>query len=391
MNGLLALTIVFLVYAVGDMVATKTKAILSMMFFASVAFIAMFWLGMPATLFNDSTLVAFSSVTISMFLVNLGSTIKIKDFIAQWKTCVIALCSTLSIALGVYFIGKLLIDRYYALVGAPVFSGGMVAYLIMNGVGEKVGMAELSAFGALILVIHGFIGFPIASILCKSEAKNLLKRYKSGEKLSNQNEQAKEESKSKFKIIPSLPKEYNSPNVIIFKVALVALLANYASTLLQNKINVLIIAMVFGLIAREIGFIEEDPLHKANAFTFVIGAALVNVFGGLANTTPALVLSMLKPLLIVSVIGVSMCALVSIIVGKIFKESWQMSFAIGISALFGFPGTLIIPTEACAAASSNDEEKVYLEKNLVPRMVIAGMVSVSIVSGVVAGVMVNWI
>lgn len=38
MNGLYALTIVFVVYALGDMIATKTKAIISMLFVASVVF-----------------------------------------------------------------------------------------------------------------------------------------------------------------------------------------------------------------------------------------------------------------------------------------------------------------------------------------------------------------
>lgn len=391
MNGLLALTVIFFIYAIGDIIASKTKAIISMIFFASVVFLIGFWVGIPKTIFTDSTLIAFSSVTIGMFLVNIGSTIKIKDFISQWKTCVIALASTLAIAIGVYFIGQLLIDRYYALVGAPIFSGGMVAYLIMSEAAIKVNMPELAAFGTLILVAHGFIGFPIASLLCKSESKNLLKKLKSGELTYTKESEKTEESKSKFKIIPSLPDKYNSDNVIIFKVAFISLLANYTATLLQGKLNVLIICLLFGLIFKEIGFLEEDPLHKSNGFSFVIAGALVNVFAGLANTTPALVLSMIKPLLIVSIIGVCMCALISILIGKIFKESWQMSFAIGITALFGFPGTLIIPTEAAAAVASNDEEKAYLEKNLVPRLIISGMISVSIVSGLVAGIMINWI
>lgn len=392
MNGLLAITIIFFVYAVGDMVASKTKAIISMMLVASVLFLAGFWLGIPSTLFEDSMLPAFSSVTIGMFLVNIGSTIKIQDFIAQWKTCLIALASTLAIAFGVYFIGQFIIDRYYALVGAPILAGGVVAYLVMADLGTKVGVAELSVFGALVLAAQGFAGFPIASILCKGEAKNIVARYKSGELKSNaQKDEDKKETKSKFKIIPELPEKYNGPNVMIFKVALVALLANYFTGLIQGKLNFLIICMIFGLIFKEIGFLEEDPLHKANAFSFVVGAALVNIFAGLANTTPALVLSMLKPLLVIMIIGVAACALVSILVGKILKESWQMSFAVGITALFGFPGTLIIPTEAAAAVAENDEERAVIEENLVPRMVISGMVSVSIVSGVLAGIMINWI
>ena len=47
MNGLVALTIIMVVYAAGDMVATKTKAIISMLFVASVVFAIGFWNGLP--------------------------------------------------------------------------------------------------------------------------------------------------------------------------------------------------------------------------------------------------------------------------------------------------------------------------------------------------------
>lgn len=56
MNGLYALTIIMIVYALGDMIATKTKAIISMLFVASVVFAIGFWNGLPATIFADSTL-----------------------------------------------------------------------------------------------------------------------------------------------------------------------------------------------------------------------------------------------------------------------------------------------------------------------------------------------
>ena len=52
---------------------------------------------------------------------------------------------------------------------------------------------------------------------------------------------------------------------------------------------------------------------------------------------------MIKPLLIAVVIGLVSCTAVAILVGRIFKQSWYMSFALGVTALFGFPGTLIAP------------------------------------------------
>lgn len=81
------------------------------------------------------------------------------------------------------------------------------------------------------------------------------------------------------------------------------------------------------------------------------------------------------------------CAVVAIVVGKVFKQSWYMSFALGVTALFGFPGTLIIPTEVANAVGETEEETKIILQEILPKMIIAGMVSVSIVSVVAAGLM----
>ncbi len=67
-----------------------------------------------------------------------------------------------------------------------------------------------------------------------------------------------------------------------------------------------------------------------------------------------------------------------------------MSFAFGVTALFGFPGTLIIPTEVANVVGENEAVTEMFKKNLVPKIIIAVMVSVSVVSVVFAGLMAAW-
>ena len=133
MTPLFALTIIFVVYALGDIIATKTHAIVSMLLVVSVVFAIGFWNNwIPETIFTDSNLKAFGDVTVGLLLVHMGTTIKIRDFIEQYKTAVIVLCSTLAICMGVYFIGQYFIDREMALVGAPIVGGAIVAFMIMS-------------------------------------------------------------------------------------------------------------------------------------------------------------------------------------------------------------------------------------------------------------------
>lgn len=180
MNALLALFLIFLIFSLGDFIASKTKALVSMMLVAAVVFMVAFWCGLPTTIFDDSGLSAFASVTISMFLAHIGTTIKVRDFAREWKTVVIVLFSTIAIAMGVFFIGKLLIDRYYALVGAPILAGGMVAYFVMNGVSEALGRTDISVFAVLVLVFQSFIGVPVASYFCRQEGRRVRDEYRAG-------------------------------------------------------------------------------------------------------------------------------------------------------------------------------------------------------------------
>lgn len=392
MNAYYAITIIFIVYAIGDMIATKTKAIISMLFVASVLFAIMFWMGLPATIFQDSTLQLFSGATVGIMLTHMGTTIKLKELLREWKTVILVLCSTIGICLGVYFIGSLFIDRAEALMSAPIIGGGVVAFLIMSEALQNAGQ-NVVLFGSMVLIVQGVIGFPVASALCKKEAVRLRGRILNGELTAPAEETSEdgEQKKSRFRIFPKIPDAYNGADFLIAKLGVITCLANWLSGLTGGTVNMLVICLILGVIFQELGFLDEGALTKANGFTFVIGAALTNVFANLANTTPSQLASMIMSLLIVFVIGLASCAVISILIGKLFGESWYMSFALGVTALFGFPGTYIVPTEVAKAVGQNEEERHIILQHIMPRMLIAGMVSVSIVSVLFAGVMVNWL
>ena len=84
MLPILATFVILLIFGVGDMIATKTKAIVSMLFVASVVFMAGFWTGLfPKTMFTDSSLLNVATVLVCMLLVHMGTTIKLRDFADQ--------------------------------------------------------------------------------------------------------------------------------------------------------------------------------------------------------------------------------------------------------------------------------------------------------------------
>lgn len=400
MLSILAVFIILLIFGLGDMVATKTRAIVSMLFFSSVLFLAGFWTKvLPNTMFDDSTLLLVSGVLVSMLLVHMGTTIKLRDFADQWKTVLIAGIACIAISLGIYFIGGLIVaDKNYVVVGAPILSGGVVATITMQTAVEGHSV-ELGVFAALVMVVQGFVGYPVCSLCLKSEAKRVRSLVESGQELKGVTAKIVIDAAPKKRLIPYIPDKYNGPNIMMAKVAFFAFLATITANAINGwiastfetafSISALIFALIYGIIAKELGFIEENPMKRAGADGFMLVVVTLSIFTNLAQSTPDMVAGMLWPLLVVVVTGSVTFLIISTLVGKIFGVSWQMSCAIGSTCLFGFPGTYIVTNEVVNATAANDEEKQLMLDHMMPKMLIAGMVSVSITSILIAGYMVN--
>ena len=373
MTAIISAAVIFVVFAVGDMISAKTKAIVSMLLVASVVFLAGFWTGVfPTTLFADSTLLSMAGLLVTMLLVHLGTTIRLRDFGAQWRTVIISAVACVAISAAVFFIGQLIIDRGFALVGAPILSGGVVATLTMQDMANKANLPDLAVFATLVMCAQGFVGYPVASLCLKSEAKRIKAQIDAGTLQVDAGAAA-------------------AQNAIIAKVILVALLSVWVSSLFHDAVNKLVWCLIFGVLCKELGFLDEDALGKAHATGIVMPIITLSIFTNLASATPEMVGGMVVPLLVCVVIGTVAFSVVSILVGKIFGYSWQMSMAIGSSCLFGFPGTVIISNEVSESTGTTAEEKAAINAQIMPKMLVAGMVTVSITSVLVAGVMSSWL
>ena len=257
MTAIISAAVIFVVFAVGDMISAKTKAIVSMLLVASVVFLAGFWTGIfPTTMFADSTLLSMAGLLVTMLLVHLGTTIKLRDFGAQWRTVIISAVACIAISAAVFFIGQLIIDRGFALVGAPILSGGVVATLTMQDMAQKANLPELAVFATLVMCAQGFVGYPVASLCLKSEAKRIKAKIDAGELKVDVSAGAVQAAAARKKLITALPDKYNTPNAIIAKVILVALLSTWVSSLFNDAINKLVWCLIFGVLCKELGFLD---------------------------------------------------------------------------------------------------------------------------------------
>lgn len=392
MDGLLAFTVLFIIFGAGDIISSKTKAIVSTMFVSSVVLLLGFWVGLPKTIFKDSALLPLGSILIGILITHMGTLMSVRELIKQWKTVAISIASIVGIAVFVYLAGTPIIGREYSVAAAPPIAGGVVAGIMMGEAAKAKGLETIMVFSTLLVVVQGFFGYPIASICLRKEAKRISNKLKSGEyNISKGEVAAAKEEKSKFKIIPDLPKELQTPSILLAKLGLAAFLSYKIAALTNGIVNKYVVCLIVGIILKEIGFLESDILTKSQSFGLAMGTLLTVIYSNLASATPEMVSRLLWPLAASLTLGTIGIALASIPVGKMLGISWQMSLSIGITALFGFPGTFIISQEVANAEGKTEEEKQLILNEIMPKMLIAGFVTVTIASVILAGIMVKMI
>ena len=82
--------------------------------------------------------------------------------------------------------------------------------------------------------------------------------------------------------------------------------------------------------------------------------------GGLVNSSMEEILALIVPLVVLIFLGIVGMAIGGIIVGKLLKLTWQMSFAIALNCLIGFPVNFLLTNEAINVLAKTEEEKDFL-------------------------------
>ena len=381
MDTLLALVIILGVYAIGDVISYYTKSIVSMLFTASVLFIVLFWMGLPTTVFEDANLYYFGAMMIGLLIVHMGSLLSVDDFVKQWKTVVVACFAMLGIGVMLFLVGPLFVDRLYSIAAAPPIAGGVVAAIVMGERAAELGMPEVQIFVTIIVAVQGFVGYPVCSVILNREAKSILSRP-----ASSDDQVVVKERKP---LIPPLNKDLQTSYVLLFKLALLALISSRLAALTNGIIHNYVVCLFVGVLARAIGFLEPSAMTAANGFGIAMAALMAVIFAPLANATPEVLSSLILPLVITLVLGTIGIFIFATIAAKIFKMSVPMAIAIGVTSLFGFPGTFVLSNEVAVANGKTEEERKRILDEILPKMLVAGFATVTVGSVVMAGIMVN--
>lgn len=398
MPQMLALAIMAFILYIGELISIRTKAWIPSIFVSGVLFLIGYWTFFPEDIVTIGGIPpVVATLLIYLLITNMGTLLSLDELKKQWRTILIALSGILGIVVFLFAIGTLLFDFETVIVAIPPLVGGLVSALIMSEGATAAGLPTLAVFAIVIYVIQGFAGYPLTSVMLKREGRNLLQKYRNNEltdyeplAVGTAEEKVQDE---KPKLFAALPEKYNTDFFKFFRLALVGYAAYLASTLAAPVVEIspYVLCLLFGVFARSIGFLERHPLQKANGFGFAIMALLLFIFDGLKTATPQMMLEILYPLIGCIIIGLVGMYIFSFIIGKILKVSKEMAFACSLTALYGFPADYIITVEVINALTQDEKEREMLTSRMLPPMLVAGFITVTIVSVILAGIFVGFL
>lgn len=382
-NAIMAFAVVVLSFGIGDIIAIKTKGYVSSFIFTIAIFMifgaTLHWL--PPNLIEiaglSNILITYGIV---LTFVNIGSSLKFNELVAEWKTIVVSIGALIGVIIMCFSIGTLIFGREYAISAIGTICGGLGATLVTSGAAENAGRPDIAIFVTTMMTFQNLVGVPIASV-CLNRACNKF--------IADGRMAVDEESKIKgfnIKIFPDTPPIAQGMMMYFAKLAIVGVIGSLFSQF--TGLNATVCYLLMGFLFTELGFLERGSLKKSGGENLVLLGSFSYLLINFLSLTFTELIQMMFPIFGLLLLGAGIASLAAIVVGKFLKWNPWLSAAVGVTCLIGYPMTYGLAMEAVNSHTFgkdyNEEETQRLTNYVLPKMVIGGVTSVSIASVIIA-------
>lgn len=383
------LMIVVLIFGLGDVVGHITKGKLSGMMIVMLIFLVLFLAGViPADIIDQAGLTGLASAATGMVLFNMGTTINIRQMIKEWRVVVMAaLCMAVSCVFMLFTAPIVGLDT--VLVGMPVINGAAMATSLMTAGATERGLTTAAALCAVIYSVQKFVGAPIASAMGLKYAKKLMVDFRKDPKGAMTALKARQTgTTSSKKLFWESHKDFYTNNILIAIVAIAAWIGRCLGSV--TPVNYSIWCLLLGSVSGLGGFIPPKPLQRSNSYGFM----MIAVFGSIIPSLAKVSLPDLGTMAFQTVVLFAAAVLGILVIGFILP-GWKLvgdrdlAVGIGVEQFLGFPSNVVICREVGQAVGRTDDEKDYIEEMLTIPYVLGGITVVTILSVVLAGIVLD--
>lgn len=385
-----AIAALLLIMVVGELIAKLTRGALPMAFGVTILLLAGFWTKiLPANIVELSGITAaFFGLVSALLVANMGTLINRQEMIAQWKTVVICLMGLAGIITIALTVGGALFGFTNAAAATPALAGAAMAVAAIRQAAEAAGTptaAHAALIAVVVMSVQGLFGYPLTSFCLKKEAQRLSAEFKAG----TLRVAAAQQGGAK-----GADAKPESTNMALLKLSLVALLSYVLQVLTAKvgfQISMYVWALLLGFAGHETHLLQTDGLTKANAYGMAVTVLMVYLFGGLSSSDPNTILPVFGTAAALVIMGAAAMVVVAAIASKIFHKTFYMAFATTLNAYLGFPVNVMLVNEALDLNTDSPEERAAVSAEIMPPMLVGSFVCVTIVSVIIAGMLVKYI
>ena len=390
-NPVISIALYMILYAVGKVIAKKTKGIIVEGLFLSVIYIAGFLTGaFPTDTLTNTGVPAMMAAFGTMLLVtNLGTMIELSRLLKEWKTVVICLMGLTGIITLSLTAGSALFGFSTAAAATPALAGAAMAVAAVRQTAEELG-TDTAAYAALIAVVvmsvQGLFGYPLTAFCLKKEARRLSAEFKAGT--------LKPVTAAGQSAAVGADAKPESTNMALLKLSIIALLSYLLQVItgkLGFQLSMYVWALILGFIGHETHLLQTDSLNRSNANGMAITILMLYLFGGLSSSDPKTILPVFTTAATLVILGAIAMAIMAVIASKLFHKTFFMAFATTLNAYLGFPVNVMLVNEALDLNTDSPEERAAVSAEIMPPMLVGSFVCVTIVSVIIAGILVKYI
>lgn len=152
------LFICLLLFGIGDVLGVATKAKVSAVFVSLMLFLVGFMTGvLPPDIIKLAGLTDVGKWSLIFVVFSMGTSLNIKQLIAEWRTVAVAVLSMIVLIVGSVVLIPV-IGYQETIVSIPIINGGIVATQIMTSAAMDKGFAMAAALGTVLYAVQKFFG-----------------------------------------------------------------------------------------------------------------------------------------------------------------------------------------------------------------------------------------
>lgn len=316
---------------------------------------------------------------------SMGTSLNIKQLIAEWRTVAVAVLSMIVLIVGSVVLIPV-IGYQETIVSIPIINGGIVATQIMTSAAMDKGFAMAAALGTVLYAVQKFFGTPVASYFGLRAAKEALAEFRStGVNPYAPKEEVHGGAAPKETFFEKHKKFYGpfaSLTIAAFFSWLAFVIGKYTG------LSATIWALILGAAMGSTGLVPPKILdHAKSSGIFNVGVFAV-IIPSLAKikVSDLLVLSFNTIMVFIVVFAVLFLFFYILPLWKILGNR-NLAMGVAVMQLLGFPATYLVANEIAIATGETEEERQVVNDAIMPKYLVGGFATVTTFSVITAGIL----